>query len=70
MSVYDMSAKGPSDRSKLPRPVDFSRALYTFDIGQNDLSAGFRTMSEQQLHAAIPDIVNQLATAVQVSYLA
>ncbi|KAM7509189.1 hypothetical protein LguiA_019642 [Lonicera macranthoides] len=60
--------KGPSDRSKLPRPVDFSRALYTFDIGQNDLTAGFRTMSEQQLRAAIPDIVNQLATAVQHLY--
>ena len=60
-------AKTPSERSKLPRPQDFSKALYTFDIGQNDLSVGFRKMNFDQLRAAMPDIVNQLATAVQVS---
>jgi hypothetical protein len=66
--VYDRSpAKTPSERSKLPRPEDFSKALYTFDIGQNDLSVGFRKMNFDQLRAAMPDIVNQLATAVQVS---
>ncbi|XP_057953608.1 GDSL esterase/lipase At5g14450-like [Malania oleifera] len=53
---------------KLPVPEDFSKALYTFDIGQNDLSVGFRTMSLDQLRAAIPDIVGQLATAVQHLY--
>ena len=42
--------------------------MYTFDIGQNDLSVGFRKMSFDQLRAAIPDIVNQLASAVQVSW--
>ncbi|KAK7829591.1 gdsl esterase/lipase [Quercus suber] len=55
-------------RNNLPRPQDFSKALYTFDIGQNDLSAGFRKMSFDQLRAALPDIVNQLATAVQRIY--
>ncbi|KAI3474933.1 hypothetical protein Pfo_030244 [Paulownia fortunei] len=31
-------ARNPFDKSKLPRPQEFSRALYTLDIGQNDLS--------------------------------
>ncbi|KAA8530175.1 hypothetical protein F0562_004884 [Nyssa sinensis] len=61
-------AKEPSDRSNLPNPEDFSKAIYIFDIGQNDLAVGFRTMSDEQLQAAIPDIVNQFAAAVQQLY--
>ncbi|KAG6720087.1 GDSL esterase/lipase At5g14450-like [Carya illinoinensis] len=61
-------AKTPLERSNLPRPQDYAKALYTFDIGQNDLSVGFRKMSFDQLRAAMPDIVNQLATAVQRIY--
>lgn len=53
--------------NKLPRPREFSRALYIFDIGQNDLAAGFGKLSAVQLKAAIPDIVNQFAMAVTVS---
>ncbi|XP_028792951.1 GDSL esterase/lipase At5g14450-like [Neltuma alba] len=56
------------ERSKLPVPEEFSKALYTFDIGQNDLSVGFRKLNTDQLRAAIPDIVNQLASAVQNLY--
>jgi hypothetical protein len=59
--------KSTPDAEKLPRAEEFSKALYTFDIGQNDLSVGFRKMSFDQLRAAMPDIVNQLASAVQVS---
>lgn len=51
----------------MPNPEDFAKALYTFDIGQNDLSVGFRKLSSDQLRAAFPDIINQLAKAVQVS---
>ncbi|XVE67832.1 hypothetical protein DITRI_Ditri09bG0020300 [Diplodiscus trichospermus] len=61
-------AKDPSEKDKLPRPEDFAKALYTFDIGQNDLSVGFRKMSFDQLRAAMPDIINQLASAVQLLY--
>lgn len=61
-------AKRPSERSNLPVPGEFSEALYTFDIGQNDLSAGFRKMSNDQLRAAIPDIINQFASAVKHLY--
>lgn len=58
--------KNTPEAQKLPRPEDFAKALYTFDIGQNDLSVGFRKMSFDQLRAALPDIINQLASAVQV----
>lgn len=61
-------AKTPSEREKLPRPEDFAKALYTFDIGQNDLSVGFRKLSSDQLKAAMPDIVGQLAAAVKNLY--
>lgn len=57
-----------SEREKLPRQEEFAKALYTFDIGQNDLSVGFRTMSVDQLKATIPDIVSHLASAVRVRF--
>ncbi|KAL2523284.1 GDSL esterase/lipase [Forsythia ovata] len=60
--------KNPFDVNKLPRPREFSRALYTFDIGQNDLTAGFRKLSAVQLEAAILDIVNQFAMAITHLY--
>ena len=60
-------AKNPYERSRLPNPQDFAKALYTFDIGQNDLSAGFRKLSFDQLRAEIPDMINQHAAAVRVS---
>ncbi|XAR51926.1 Alpha-L-fucosidase [Bertholletia excelsa] len=61
-------ANETSKRSRLPRPEDFSKALYTFDIGQNDLSVGFREMTDEQLRAAIPDIISQFAAAVKQLY--
>ncbi|KMT10487.1 hypothetical protein BVRB_5g116110 [Beta vulgaris subsp. vulgaris] len=60
--------KSPFERSLLPRPEDFSKALYTFDIGQNDLSVAFRTMNDEQLRATIPNIISQFSTAVQHLY--
>uniref|UniRef100_A0A2N9FU00 Uncharacterized protein n=1 Tax=Fagus sylvatica TaxID=28930 RepID=A0A2N9FU00_FAGSY len=64
-------ANGPRNtlhRRNLPRPEDFSKALYTIDIGQNDIAAGFRTMSNEQFEAVIPEIIDQLAAAVQNLY--
>ncbi|KAL8038751.1 hypothetical protein ABFX02_11G128100 [Erythranthe guttata] len=57
-------AKNPFDRSQLPRPREFSRALYTFDIGQNDILDGFRKLTMPQLKAALPDIVNHFASSI------
>lgn len=55
-----------ADKSQLQRPDDFSNAPFTMDIGQNDLSIGFRTLSVQQLLAAIPDIINEFAISIKV----
>ncbi|XP_062097296.1 esterase-like isoform X1 [Humulus lupulus] len=42
-----------------PKEEDFKKALYTFDIGQNDLGQGFfGNMSIQEVNATAPDIVN------------
>lgn len=68
MSSVCFSVKIRSEREKLPRQEEFAKALYTFDIGQNDLSVGFRTMSVDQLKATIPDIVSHLASAVRNIY--
>ena len=66
---YDLytAAIDDSIRSTLPVPEEFSKALFTIDIGQNDLSAGFRKMTNDQFRKAIPDIINEFATAVEVS---
>jgi len=60
-------AKTSFERSRLPVPEEFAKALYTFDIGQNDLSVGFRKMNFDQIRESMPDILNQLANAVKVS---
>ncbi|XP_017242928.1 GDSL esterase/lipase At5g14450 [Daucus carota subsp. sativus] len=55
-------------RDGLPKPEEFSKALYMFDIGQNDLDAGFRKMSHPQILADIPNIITLFANAVQHLY--
>ncbi|XVF60192.1 hypothetical protein PTKIN_Ptkin08bG0024700 [Pterospermum kingtungense] len=61
-------AKRSSQRSDLPRPEDFPKALYVFDIGQNDIAAGLRKKNDTYFHLSVPDIVEQLAKAVQHLY--
>ncbi|RVW78628.1 GDSL esterase/lipase [Vitis vinifera] len=41
------------------------QAISTFDIGQNDLSAGFKSMSYEQLRAFFPNIINQFTAGIQ-----
>ncbi|OVA09837.1 Lipase [Macleaya cordata] len=52
----------------LPKPDDFSKALYTLDIGQNDLSYGFQYTTEIETRASIPQILDQFSTAVHQLY--
>lgn len=54
-------------KSSLPRPEDFAKALYTLDIGQNDLHGGFWSMTEKQVLASIPNIINRFALALEVT---
>ncbi|VVA13343.1 Hypothetical predicted protein [Prunus dulcis] len=53
-------------RTSLPRPRDFSKALYTLDIGQNDLHAGLRLKTMDEVLASISNITAQLALTIEV----
>lgn len=51
----------------MPKEEVFSEALCTFDIGQNDLTAGlFLNMSTSQVRAYIPDVLGQFADVIKV----
>ena len=51
----------------MPKGDYFSKALYTFDIGQNDLGEGFfGNMTIEEVNASIPDIVNKFSINVKV----
>ncbi|KAE8655750.1 GDSL esterase/lipase [Hibiscus syriacus] len=58
----------PLTISNLPRPAEFSQALYTFDIGQNDLAHGFQYTTIKQVLASIPDIIGHLSQAIHTLY--
>ncbi|XP_028550429.1 GDSL esterase/lipase At1g54790 isoform X1 [Dendrobium catenatum] len=50
-------------------PADFfSRGLYMFDIGQNDLAGAFYSKSEDQIIASIPTILLEFETGVKKLY--
>ncbi|XP_028771176.1 GDSL esterase/lipase At5g14450-like [Neltuma alba] len=57
-----------TSESILPRPDEFSKALYTFDIGQNDLGYGFQHDSDEQVRSSIPNILQTFYRAVQQLY--
>lgn len=61
--------KGNVFKELLPIGEYFSKALYTFDIGQNDLVAGyFLNMSTDEVKANIPDILDQFTTVIKDIY--
>ncbi|XP_050276485.1 GDSL esterase/lipase At5g14450-like isoform X3 [Quercus robur] len=53
-------------KNNLPRPEEFSKALYTLDSGQNDFHFGLVT--EEQVRASIPNIIDMFAVAVKKLY--
>ncbi|PWA62287.1 alpha-fucosidase 1 [Artemisia annua] len=53
----------------MPKTKDFSRALYTFDIGQNDLTAGlFQNLTVDEVRANVPNIVGQFKDVIKSVY--
>ncbi|KAK9277187.1 hypothetical protein L1049_006726 [Liquidambar formosana] len=53
----------------LPKEEDFPSALYTFDIGQNDLTAGYKlNMSTEQVKAYVPDVLDQFSNVIKYLY--
>ncbi|KAK4483181.1 hypothetical protein RD792_010361 [Penstemon davidsonii] len=55
-------------RKRLPNPEGFSKALYTVDIGQNDVAAGIRKLSYELQHAQVPKILSQFLTQIRNLY--
>lgn len=55
-----------SDKSRLPKPEEFSKALYTIDIGQNDI-AGILQKGKQEIQATIPFLIAQFSAQIRVS---
>lgn len=53
--------------SYMPKSESFAKALYTFDIGQNDLAQGlFTGMSIDQIKQSLPDLVNGFTEILKV----
>ncbi|KAK9096266.1 hypothetical protein Sjap_021763 [Stephania japonica] len=53
----------------LPKEEYYSRALYTIDIGQNDIGAGlYESKSIQEIRASIPIIVSNFSANVKSLY--
>ncbi|KAJ6681659.1 ZINC FINGER FYVE DOMAIN CONTAINING PROTEIN [Salix koriyanagi] len=52
----------------MPMEEYFQKALYTFDIGHNDLGAGFfGNMSFEEVNASVPNIVNTFLTDIKAT---
>ncbi|KAH9625360.1 hypothetical protein KSS87_015189, partial [Heliosperma pusillum] len=54
--------------SQLPRPDEFSKALYVFDIGQNDIHHALTSTTLDKARKSIPELVNVLALAIETLY--
>ncbi|XP_038714984.1 uncharacterized protein LOC120008666 [Tripterygium wilfordii] len=62
--------KGGVFASMMPKEEYFSKALYTFDIGHNDIGGplAVTNMSIQQINESIPDAINEFITNVKNTY--
>ncbi|KAL2528950.1 Esterase [Forsythia ovata] len=49
---------------RLPRPEDFSKALFTIDIGQNEIAAAISNKNIEFLQVTVPKIVSQFKAQV------
>ena len=67
MCVGDMHAEGRNSfREHFPRLEDFAKAIYIFDIGQNDIVAAINRVGQEDSHAVISDIVDYFENQIQV----
>ncbi|KAK9751143.1 hypothetical protein RND81_02G245200 [Saponaria officinalis] len=53
--------------NRLPKPEEFSKALYTIDMGQNDINL-LITMSREQAHKSLHHIIDSLGLAIVELY--
>ncbi|KAL8550580.1 hypothetical protein ACS0TY_009128 [Phlomoides rotata] len=56
-------------RDLYPDEDYFTRALYTFDIGQNDLTAGYDlNMTTEEVKALVPDVLDNFSNVIKLLY--
>ncbi|MED6132223.1 hypothetical protein PIB30_017076 [Stylosanthes scabra] len=56
-------------RELLPKEEYFSEGLYTFDIGQNDITAGFRVnITSQEVNAYLSHVLTQFSNVIRNVY--
>jgi hypothetical protein len=60
------SIAGTKVRRYIPQVDFFSKGLYMFDIGQNDLAGLFYSKTEDQIVALIPTILLEFETGLKV----
>lgn len=67
MGLFQKYGTGGFFEKLLPKGDYFSQALYTFDIGQNDLTAGYKlNMTTEEVKAYVPDVLGQFSNAIKV----
>ncbi|CAI9102291.1 OLC1v1000534C1 [Oldenlandia corymbosa var. corymbosa] len=67
--VLDLQPKGKKKSDKyIPGADVFQKALYTFDIGQNDLAGAFYSKSFDQIVASIPNILTEFEKGIEILY--
>lgn len=57
---------GKKVKKYIPSADFFNKALYMFDIGQNDLAIAFRSQSEDQVLASIPNFLSEFEAGLKV----
>jgi phospholipase/lecithinase/hemolysin len=61
--------KGGVYREMLPTQDIFSKALYTFDIGQNDLTSGYFTnLTTKEVKGYLPDLMERFTNLIKAIY--
>ncbi|GLT94998.1 hypothetical protein SLE2022_127050 [Rubroshorea leprosula] len=63
--VLELQAEGKKYAKYIPAKDYFGRALYMFDIGQNDLAGGFYSKTFDQIVAQIPTILAEFEAAIK-----
>eukprot|EP00253_Pinus_taeda_P030857 PITA_30857 len=68
--VVDIFSQGGPATANLPQPDAFDKALYTLDIGQNDITHAFlANLTESQINSGIiPQIINNLISQLKYLY--
>lgn len=67
-SYFLLLVAGKKFKKYVPQADSFSRGLYMFDIGQNDLAGAFYYKTEDQVIASIPTILLEFENGLKVLF--